>query len=108
MPSSRHPIVALFLIAPFYGRPGDAMGYFLEPRVVTVLGPGGVEGASIDVLRMPRQMPAQRKRQVFVRGVRRRPLLFEWLKLHWRLPAGLRIGLKGKDVGDDFFALVRR
>lgn len=84
------------------------MGYFLKPWVVAVLGPGRVEGASVNVLGVRGQMAAHRKRQILVCGIRQGILLFEWLELDRRLPADLRVGLKGKDVGDDLFAFVRR
>lgn len=56
----RHPLIAHLDVGPFYGRPCDAMGDLLLPRVSCMGSERMVEGRAIDILRVRRQMAADR------------------------------------------------
>src|SRR3546814_21044523 len=68
----RYPAVAILAITVLDGGPGDAVGGFLLPRVADMALPGGIEGGAENLLRMLRQMVADRIRQIAVRSEERR------------------------------------
>jgi hypothetical protein len=64
---SRNPTVADLDIGSLYGAPGDPMRRFFLPRIAGMGGEGVIESFAIDILRMVREMRANRNREIDVR-----------------------------------------
>src|SRR3546814_6596426 len=85
----RYPAVAILAITVLDGGPGDAVGGFLLPRVADMALPGGIEGGAENLLRMLRQMVADRIRQIAVAAVGHVCLL--------RSRCGAAVAARGRD-----------